>query len=272
MSDNTNLVPAKTAMLIPRLAAQAGVEPDKFYAAIKSNCGCEGATDEAFAALLIVANKYRLDPILRQLYLMSTKRGIQTVIPVDGWVPLLVNHPDYLAHDVSLEWEGPRYKSKCLAATCRIWSKTRQAMGMGPFEHSELMAECGRDTGPWKSHPTRMLGHKAIIQAVRWCFGIYVMDEDEARNIGEVPKVKQHGYTLPTETPKTETVIDATSEPLTVEVGTKSGWLAMIGDTKGTESLVSLHEKFQEVRGQYSIADDEEIELAFVKKLGGAAV
>ena len=221
MSETTELIATKPALLLPRLAATAGLAPDKYYAAIKATCGCNGATDESFAVLLMVADRYQLNPMLKQLYLMETKRGVQPVIPIDGWVPLLVNYHDYLAHDVVLVWEGDPVKTKCIAATCRIWTKSRNATGLGPYEHMELMSECHRDTGPWKSHPTRMLGHKAVIQATRRCFGIYVMDEDEARNIGEVRPIKT-GYVLPT----TKPFCVADHEDIRITVGSQSAQIS----------------------------------------------
>jgi hypothetical protein len=58
------------------------------------------------------------------------------------------------------------------------------------------MAECRRDgVGPWKSHPRRMLRHKAMIQCARIAFGfVGIYDEDEAQRIiegeaREVPKL-----------------------------------------------------------------------------------
>jgi len=49
------------------------------------------------------------------------------------------------------------------------------------------MAECKRDgVGPWKSHPRRMLRHKALIQCARLAFGYTgIYDEDEAQRITE---------------------------------------------------------------------------------------
>lgn len=176
--------------LIQRLSGAVGLDPAKYYTAVKTTCGCDGATDEHFAMLLMVADRYSLNPVLKQLYLMPTKKGVQVVIPVDGWVPLLTNHAGYVAHETVLIWEGEPYKSKVTAAKTRIWTEQRQALGLGPFEHDELMEECWRDTGPWKSHPTRMLGHKSVIQATRRCFGIYIMDADEASSIGEARGVQ----------------------------------------------------------------------------------
>lgn len=191
MSAGTEVIKAapEQKSLLQLMSSAAGLEPEKYYAAIKRSCGCNGATDADFSVLMMTANVYGLNPMLRQLYLMQTKRAIEVVIPIDGWVPLLVNHPGYLAHDVVLRWEKEPFVSKCVAATTRIWTKSRHDMGLGPFEHTEMMAECRRDTGPWNSHQTRMLGHKSVIQAARRCFGIYVMDSDEAERIGDTEPV-----------------------------------------------------------------------------------
>ena len=142
MTDTTT-IPAPSGIdqprrkLIERMAATAGLEPAAFYSAIQSSCGCEGATKESFAVLLMAAEKYQLNPMLRQLFLMKTKKGIEVVIPVDGWIPLLVAHQDYLAHEVVMTWEGEQFKSKPVAATCRIWTRNRAALGLGPFEHTD---------------------------------------------------------------------------------------------------------------------------------------
>ncbi|WP_414836262.1 recombinase RecT, partial [Escherichia coli] len=41
-------------------------------------------------------------------------------------------------------------------------------------------------TGPWQSHPKRMLRHKAMIQCARLAFGFAgIYDKDEAERIVE---------------------------------------------------------------------------------------
>jgi hypothetical protein len=57
---------------------------------------------------------------------------------------------------------------------------------------TEYLAECRRDTGPWKSHPRRMLRHKAMIQAARLAFGYGgIYDQDEAERVmGEAERVE----------------------------------------------------------------------------------
>ena len=70
-----------------------------------------------------------------------------------------------------------------IAVTCRIYRKDRQH----PVEVTEYMAECKRNTDPWKQWPARMLRHKATIQAARYAFGFSgIVDPDEAERIASV--------------------------------------------------------------------------------------
>ena len=49
---------------------------------------------------------------------------------------------------------------------------------------TEYFEEVSRATDPWKSHPRRMLRHKAIIQCARVAFAFTgIKDEDEAEVI-----------------------------------------------------------------------------------------
>ena len=66
--------------------------------------------------------------------------------------------------------------------TCTIYRKDREH----PIEVTEYLSECKRSTGPWGSHPRRMLRHKAMIQCARIAFGyVGIYDQDEAERIVE---------------------------------------------------------------------------------------
>ncbi|MDY2948146.1 MAG: recombinase RecT, partial [Mannheimia varigena] len=68
------------------------------------------------------------------------------------------------------------------SCTCRVYRKDRNR----PVTVTEYMDECRRDTQPWKSHPKRMLRHKAMIQCARLAFGFTgIYDQDEAERIAE---------------------------------------------------------------------------------------
>ena len=205
----TDLAPTPKRSLVADLAAQAGLEPAKFYEAIKAQCGCEHATDADFAALLMTSQAYGLNPVMRQLYLMKTKRGIQVVIPVDGYLKLMRAHPDYLSHTCVLGGEEDD-----AFAEATIYTKSQVAAGTPPFAHREWLKECRGNSGPWGSHPRRMLQHKAMSQAVRYCFAIYTPDDDEWTRADEqpvsvpvdvTPVVPMEEETVPADAPPVDT-------------------------------------------------------------------
>lgn len=197
--------------LIQDMAAAVGLDPHKFFEAVKTLCGCEAASDAHFMALLVTAQKYGLDPLQKQIVLVNNKGKVSVTVPIDGWIALCVRHPDYVAHEVTLSWakgapETPEaaLKGGLLSATAHIWTKQRIKVGLGPATHTEFFGECyvpprprrdggGVTNGPWQSHPIRMLRWKALIQCARETFGLYVPDAEEvgAREEADAPAPRQ---------------------------------------------------------------------------------
>jgi phage recombination protein Bet len=129
-------------------------------------------SDAQMTALLVVANQYGLNPWTKEVYAFPDKNnGIVPVVGVDGWTRILNANP---------EFDGMEFEQDAESCTCRIYRKDRAH----PTVVTEYMTECRRDTGPWKSHPRRMLRHKAMIQAARLAFGYGgIYDQDEAERI-----------------------------------------------------------------------------------------
>lgn len=140
--------------------------------AFKSNTQ---VTDEQMTALLIVANQYGLNPFAREIFAFPDKGAIVPVVGVDGWSRIMNTHPQF---------DGMDFKSDAESCTCIIYRKDRTH----PTSATEYMDECKRDNSPaWKSHPRRMLRHKAMIQAARLAFGFTgIYDQDEAERIVEI--------------------------------------------------------------------------------------
>lgn len=172
--------------LIDRFAKKVGLKPSAFMTALRRVCGTvEGVTDADFMILLLTAEKYGLDPIRREIGLMATKRGLQPYVSFDAWVKVVTSHSDYIAHDVE-EVVGD---GRVVAARCLLYTRTRKAEGLPPFGHIEWMDECyvpprkSKDgyevKGPWQSHPRRMLKEKALSQAARFLWNLYVPTADE---------------------------------------------------------------------------------------------
>jgi len=174
------------ATLTNKLASQfdmgdgSGLSETLKSTAFKSNTQ---VTDEQMTALLIVANQYGLNPFTREIFAFPDKGGIVPVVGVDGWSRIMNTHAQF---------DGMDFKSDSESCTCIIYRKDRTH----PTSATEYMDECKRDTSPaWKSHPRRMLRHKAMIQAARLAFGFTgIYDQDEAERIVEIdvtPKSKQ---------------------------------------------------------------------------------
>jgi hypothetical protein len=168
--------PQQKASALAVLATRLSVDPSKLLDTLKATC-FKGATNEELLALVAVSNRYGLDPLTRQIYAFPSRGGITPVVSVDGWLHLLNAQPqlDGIEFHYTDDANGDPY-----SVTAVIHRKDRSHA----TKVTEYLAECYRQTEPWKQFPRRMLRHKAIKEAVRVAFGISgVTDEDEARDI-----------------------------------------------------------------------------------------
>lgn len=157
------------------MASKINVDPSKLHQTLKSTV-FKGASDEELLALVVVANTYGLNPLLKELYAFPAKGGgIVPVVSIDGWVSMVNNHPQMDGMEFE---EHTDEMGKLAAITCRIWRKDRNR----PIAVTEHLSECKRGTDPWKMEH-RMLRHKALMQCARYAFGFSgITDEDEAEN------------------------------------------------------------------------------------------
>ncbi len=167
--------------LLREIAGQYGMEPQAFAATLKATVVPANVSNEQFAAFLLVAKRYGLNPLTKEIYAFPTKGGgIQPIVSVDGWLKMINSHPEF----DGMEFEDHAdANGNLVAITCRIFRKDRRH----PTEVTEYLAECqgalkdkwGNPT-PWAKWPRRMLRHKATIQAARYAFGFSgIQDEDE---------------------------------------------------------------------------------------------
>lgn len=179
------------------MAEQYDVDPSKLLDTLKATV-FQGATNEELTALVVVANKYGLNPLTREIYAFPKKGGgIQPVVSVDGWANLANSHPQM--DGIDFDWKHDT-EGKLLACTCRIYRKDRSR----PVEVTEFLSECRRSTDPWKMEH-RMLRHKALSQCARIAFGFSgITDEDEAIDVAEIRQ---------TEPVAKQTPIDASKPP-----------------------------------------------------------
>lgn len=178
MSEVTQLVtvrPAPEKSVLTRMADRYGVDADKMLATLKATAFKGDVTNEQMMALLVVADQHGLNPWTREIFAFPSRNGIVPVVSVDGWAKIINTHPAFDGMDFKEDEAGQWIE-------CSIHRKDRAH----PTTIREWMAECGRQTDPWKSHPRRMLRHKSLIQCARIAFGFAgIFDHDEAERIIE---------------------------------------------------------------------------------------
>lgn len=173
------------ASILAKMAERFSVEPNKLLDTLKATAFKGQVSNEQMISLLVVADQYGLNPFTRELFAFPDKGGIVPVVSVDGWARIINSHPEFDGISFAFDGEGTS-----LSCTATIHRKDRSH----PVSVTEYLSECKRDTQPWKSHPRRMLRHKALIQCSRLAFGFAgIFDEDEAdriRHMGTADEVR----------------------------------------------------------------------------------
>lgn len=177
--------------LFARAAERFGVKPGDLSRILRSTAFRGSVNDEQMAALLIVAEQFKLNPFTKEIYAFPDNKtgGIVPVIGVDGWNRIVNEHPSM----DGFEFRQPEETTNCNGHKCPEWIECLiyRKDRSHPVVVREYIDECSRDKGPWQTHPKRMLRHKAFIQAARMAFGFSgIYDEDEAERIAEARVVE----------------------------------------------------------------------------------
>jgi phage recombination protein Bet len=208
MNTVAKLEPPRTS-LIATMAAKYQMDPDQFAKTVRATVMPAQHTNEQFAALMLVANEYDLNPIVKEIYAFPAKGGgIVPIVSIDGWVNLVNSHPAADGFEFDFEHND---KNELVSCTCRMYRKDRGR----PVTVTEYLSECIRSTDPWKMKH-RMLRHKAMIQAARYAFGFSgIYDEDEGAKIAELRDVTPPKPPVPPAPPA-----EMTAQELAQEAGT----------------------------------------------------
>ena len=232
-----------------KLATGLGItgDPQELVATLKATAFKGPATDSQLAALLFVASQYGLNPWVKELYAFPDRQnGIVPVVGVDGWSRIINNHPQFDGMDFEQDEEG---------CTCIIYRKDRGH----PIRVTEWMAECRRDgVGPWKSHPRRMLRHKAMIQCARIAFGfVGIYDEDEAERIRDMGQAEVVG-SRPLQGQPAELILpDYSEDKMRQNLGT---WQQAIDEGKTSpEAIIS------KVQTRYTLSAAQQAAIRSIK-------
>ena len=172
--------------IVATMAAQYGMDPVAFDRTLRATVMPANTTREQQAAFLLVARRYDLDPLARHIYAFPARGGgIQPIIGVDGWLHLIINHPqmDGWSQEELRDDDG-----NVTAVRTTIWRKD----WTHPCVKTSYMSECRMNTEIWKKLPVQMLGHRSMILCGRYAFGLKIsgaLDEDDALRMGYQPGV-----------------------------------------------------------------------------------
>jgi phage recombination protein Bet len=175
-SGDTYAVAKPRQTVMGSLAERYSMDPTKLLQVLKATCIKGNATDEQVQAFCLVANRYGLDPFLKEIHAFAGQGGgIVPIVGIDGWTKIANGTNAMDGCEFAFDGEG-----RSMTCTCTIYVKGRAH----PTRVTEYMAECGRESQPWRQWPRRMLRHKAFMQCARIAFGLGgIYDEDEAREI-----------------------------------------------------------------------------------------
>lgn len=181
----TNIKPEKSLGLVDTLAKMAKLNAETFAQTVRSVALPQGISKEQFTAFLMVCHEHRLNPITREIYGFEAHGKIQPIVSIDGWLKIINSRPEMngmkFKDHFSPEGSSPP-EGVLTAITCTIYRSDREH----PYELTEYMSECKRNTETWKNWPARMLRHKATIQCARYAFGFAgIYDPDEGARIAE---------------------------------------------------------------------------------------
>ena len=242
--------------LVEIMASNANLDMQEYARTVRKTCGLQKGSDEEFVAFLMVARRYDLDPLLKEIYAFPAKGGgIVPIVSIDGWVNLMNSHPQFDGVEFSFDEPG----GNLISCTCTVYRKDRSR----PIIVTEYLAECFRNTDPWKmAH--RMLRHKALIQALRYAFGFAgIYDQDEAEKIADMTDITPAGEKkadpLPDPFAGTEEIEDVTEEEVDGEEAE--------GEAEGSDDASEGDEGDQgEAAEQASMSTDQANEFVGVVK------
>ncbi|MGM8938484.1 phage recombination protein Bet [Psychrobacter glaciei] len=211
---NENVVTSQLAVMSENLNMKS-VDIGSLYQTLKTTVFKDAKDDNEFAALMVVANQYGLNPFTKEIYAFAKGGKVTPIVSVDGWARLVNDNP---------QCDGIQFEQDDDSAVCKIYRKDRSH----PTIVTEYLAECKMNTEPWKKYPKRMLRHKAFIQCARMAFGFSgIYDEDEAQRINASP----------VNTMKDVEPVDDGYENFFIETHAKLRQAA----EKGTDSLIKAH-------------------------------
>lgn len=174
MSANTSSIQVSDNFSpLSRLAKALNVDPDSLKKTIvKMVFGGTLPSNEEFLTILMIAEKLDLNPLAGELWAFKSKNGtVQPIVSVDGWSRIMNRQPSFDGYEIRFSDKTVRINDQDMPewAECTIFRKDRSH----PTTERIWAAEKYVASSPvWKHSPRLMLRHRAMIQCIRFAFGV----------------------------------------------------------------------------------------------------
>lgn len=175
-------VRAMSSAVFKRSLGRSGMGPEAFVQALvrTSLSRLTMWTESDLDALLLGAERYGLDPLGREIFLIQGCDPLTDpavlVLGVDGWSRILNSHKKFAGIQFRQSEELVDGVPSWIECTLHRWDRRV------PTRVREYYQEVRGASQPWLTHPRRMLRHKALVQCARLAFGVVgVYDQDEAQ-------------------------------------------------------------------------------------------
>lgn len=199
IAQNVAKIEATRPNAITAMASRLNISPVKLTETLRQTV-FRDANDSEFAALIVVANEYRLNPLTKEIFAFKAKGGgVIPYVSVDGWIRIINEHPQF----DGMEFEDIFDGDKLIAIECTIWRKDRNK----PIKVTEYLDECYRNTEPWNKSPRRFLRHRSLMQCGRVAFGFSGISSDEDYEIVGYAQQDGGDFARPIQ-PSREAIVD----------------------------------------------------------------
>lgn len=148
---------------LQQMAARLNVEPTRLMETLKATAFAK-ANNEEFAALIIIANEYNLNPLLKEIYAFPGRGGIMPMIGYDGWLAIANRHPEFDGYEHNEIYDGDKF----IGVESIFHRKDRSH----PIKKAVYLEEFKMATDPWKQKPRHMCQMRSFCQGARIAFGV----------------------------------------------------------------------------------------------------
>lgn len=191
---------ARPRTALEALANRLSVTPQVLQNTLK-NTVFKGCSDAEFVALVIVANEYALNPLLREIYAMPKKGGgIQAIVGYDGWIKIANSHPQFDGYE-AVHYRDARGVVEAVEGV--VYRKDRSH----PTKKTIYLKEFKRGTDPWNNSPNHMLDVRGFCQTIRLALGVALGVEGD-ENIIDGGEIQPQPQSLPSRQPAADDLND----------------------------------------------------------------